>query len=77
MQGTSVEIGDNADELGMWCEVEKVRKVYKLGSADGGAGGKKGKKGAVTNGEGARNKAKDEKRDMESVILGTIALKGS
>ncbi|KAH6862622.1 kinase binding protein CGI-121-domain-containing protein [Alternaria alternata] len=48
--------------------------VYKLG----GDGGKKGKKGAV-NGDGGdveRRKA-EEKKDIESVVLGIIALKGS
>jgi EKC/KEOPS complex subunit CGI121/TPRKB len=67
VQGTSVEVGEEGDELGMSCEVDKVRKVYKLG---GGGKGKKGGSGVV-NGEG------DERKEMESVILGTIALKGS
>jgi EKC/KEOPS complex subunit CGI121/TPRKB len=72
VEGTSVAIGEKGDELGEWCDIEKVRKVYKLGG-DGGA--KKGKKGAVVNGDGAVKK--DERREMEVVILGTIALKGS
>ncbi|CAN9180910.1 unnamed protein product [Alternaria sp. RS040] len=74
VEGTSVELGETGEELGMWCDVDKVKKVYKLG----GDGGKKGKKGAV-NGDGGdveRRKA-EEKKDIESVVLGIIALKGS
>ncbi|CAN9202723.1 unnamed protein product [Alternaria alternata] len=74
VEGTSVELGETGEELGMWCDVDKVRKAYKLG----GDGGKKGKKGAV-NGDGGdveRRKA-EEKKDIESVVLGIIALKGS
>lgn len=72
VEGTSVEIAEDGEELGMACDVEKVRKLYKLG-ADGGA--KKGKKGAVVNGDGGEKK--NSRKEMESVILGTIALKGS
>tara|TARA_R110002003_G_scaffold140_24_gene12905 strand:+ start:2684 stop:3229 length:546 start_codon:yes stop_codon:yes gene_type:complete len=67
VEGTSVGIGERGEELGAWCDVEKVRKVYKLSD-----GGKKGKKGAV-NGDAGR----DEKKEMESVILGIMTLKGS
>jgi EKC/KEOPS complex subunit CGI121/TPRKB len=69
VQGSSVPIGELGEELGSFCEVDKVRKVYKLDA------GKKGKKGAVVNGDTG-----DEKRvreEMESVILGVMALKGS
>lgn len=72
VEGTAVEIGQDGEELGMACDVDKVRKLYKLG-ADGGA--KKGKKGTVVNGDGGEKK--DTRKEMESVILGTIALKGS
>ncbi|KAL1798260.1 hypothetical protein ACET3X_002297 [Alternaria dauci] len=74
VEGTSVEVGEAGEELGMWCDVEKVKKVYKLG----GDGGKKGKKGVVNGDGGDVEKRKaDEKRDIESVVLGIIALKGS
>ncbi|KAH8723766.1 kinase binding protein CGI-121-domain-containing protein [Phaeosphaeriaceae sp. PMI808] len=69
VQGTSVEIGELGDELGSWCNVDKVRKMYKVSSESG-----KGKKGAVVQGDAKRE---DEKKEMESVILGMIALKGS
>lgn len=72
VEGTSVEIGQDGEELGSACDVHKVRKLYKLG-ADGAA--KKGKKGAVLNGDGGEKK--EIRKEMESVILGTIALKGS
>jgi EKC/KEOPS complex subunit CGI121/TPRKB len=71
VEGTSVQISDKGEQLGESCDIEKVRKVYKLG--DGGA--KKGKKGAAVNGDGGEKE--DERKQMEVVILGTIALKGS
>nr|Q0UEM3.2 RecName: Full=EKC/KEOPS complex subunit CGI121 [Parastagonospora nodorum SN15] len=69
VEGTSVEISEKGEELGQWCDIDKIRKVYKLG--DGSA--KKGKKGAAVNGDGAEKEG--EKKQMEVVILGTIALK--
>jgi EKC/KEOPS complex subunit CGI121/TPRKB len=65
VQGSCVEIGEEGEGLGMWADEVKIRKAYKL--TDGG----KGKKGAV-NGTAA-----DERAAMESVILGTMTLKGS
>lgn len=70
VQGTSVELGEEGLELGASCDVELIRKMYKLG----GDAGKKGKKGSVVNGTGGEQ---DKIKDMESVILGIIALKGS
>ncbi|KAF1837111.1 CGI-121-domain-containing protein [Decorospora gaudefroyi] len=72
VKGTSVGLREDGDELGAWCDVEKVRKVYKLGGGEG----QKGKKSGVANGHG-EEKEGEEKKEMESVILGTIALKGS
>jgi EKC/KEOPS complex subunit CGI121/TPRKB len=72
VEGINVPIGEKGEELGEWCDVDKVRKVYKLG---GNAATSKGKEGVTANGESG-DKAL-EKRMMESVILGTIALKGS
>jgi EKC/KEOPS complex subunit CGI121/TPRKB len=75
VEGTCVAVGELGEELGMWCDVDKVRKVYKLG---GGDGGKKGKKGGVVNGDGdAERRKAEEKKEIESVVLGIIALKGS
>jgi EKC/KEOPS complex subunit CGI121/TPRKB len=71
VEGTSVEIGEEGLELGQKCDIVKVRKVYKLG-ADSGA--KKGKKGTILNGGGGE---KDDREEMESVVLGTINLKGT
>ncbi|KAF7674611.1 cgi-121-domain-containing protein [Alternaria burnsii] len=74
VEGTSVELGETGEELGMWCDVDKVKKVYKLG----GDGGKKGKRGAVNgNGGDVERRKAEEKKDIESVVLGIIALKGS
>ncbi len=72
VQGTSVEIGAEGDELGMWCDLEKVSKLYKLGND--GSGGAKGRKPQLANGDAAGH---DRRKEMESVILGIMALKGS
>jgi EKC/KEOPS complex subunit CGI121/TPRKB len=77
VQGTSVPIGEEGSELGSYCEVEKVKKVYKLSVGDAS---KKGKKGAVVNGDAGGEKegrSVDERKEMEGVILGIMALKGS
>lgn len=66
VEGESVAIGENGEELSRFADLGKIRKIFKLN--DGG----KGKKGAAVNGE-----AKDERKGLESVILGTMALKGS
>ncbi|KAL1597738.1 hypothetical protein SLS60_008224 [Paraconiothyrium brasiliense] len=66
VEGEAVAIGDEGEEVGMFADVAKIKKIYKLN--DGG----KGRKGPAVNGE-----AKDERKAMESVILGTMALKGS
>jgi EKC/KEOPS complex subunit CGI121/TPRKB len=68
VEGESVEIEKGGEVLGNWCDVEKVRKVYKLGA------GSEGKKGEAVNGGAG---VTDEKKLMESVICGTMALKGS
>ncbi|KAF2119733.1 protein CGI121 [Lophiotrema nucula] len=70
VQGESVNVGEEAERVGDWCDVGKVRKVYKLENPKK----KGGKKGAQINGVG---KEVDERREMESVILGMITLKGS
>jgi len=51
-----------------------VKKVYKLG---GGDSGRKGKKGGGLNGDADAERRTAEKKDIESVVLGVIALKGS
>jgi EKC/KEOPS complex subunit CGI121/TPRKB len=58
VEGESVEIGEGGEELGEFCDVERVRKVYKLGGV--------GKRGGV-----------DEKKELESVVLGIMTIKGS
>jgi EKC/KEOPS complex subunit CGI121/TPRKB len=68
VQGTSVLVSETGEKLGSFCEVDKVRKVYKLDT------GKKGKKGGVVNGDAG---GEGERKEMESVILGVMALKGS
>lgn len=61
-------IDGEGEVLGEWCDVERVRKAYKLGAGDAG------RKGSIINGDKGE---KDERRVVESVILGTMALKGS
>ncbi len=70
-----MDVGGEGEELGMWCDVDKVRKVYKLG---GGEGGKKGKKlGIASVDDDVERRKVQEKKEIESVVLGIIALKGS
>lgn len=71
MKGESIEMGEEGDELGMFCDAEKVRAVYKLN--DMGGGGKE-KGGGVING---MNGEVDEKKELEGVILGMMTIKGS
>lgn len=69
VEGESVPIGEEGRELGDMCEVHRVKKVYKIACAKGGKKATKGVKGDAGK--------KDDRSDLESVILGTIALKGS
>jgi EKC/KEOPS complex subunit CGI121/TPRKB len=69
VQGTSVDLSEDGSELGRAAEVHKIKKTYKITCAKGG---KKGAKGI--NGDAGK---KDDRSDIEAVILGTIALKGS
>lgn len=67
VEGESVEVDGDAEQLGMFAEVHRIKKVYKIACAKG-----KGKgKGVTQNGE-----KKDDKKDIQSVVLGTMALKG-
>lgn len=69
VEGTSVELSEDGRELGEASDVHRIKKTYKITCAKGG---KKGAKGI--NGEAGK---KDDRSDIEAVILGTIALKGS
>ncbi|KAF2002169.1 hypothetical protein P154DRAFT_618900 [Amniculicola lignicola CBS 123094] len=75
VQGTSVEISADGGNLGRWCDVGKVRKVYKLG--DGKAGKGKGKRGGDVGGMDGVDGDGDERKEMESVIMGIMTIKGS
>jgi EKC/KEOPS complex subunit CGI121/TPRKB len=71
VQGESVEIGEDGEELGMFTDLDMVSKVYKLdglGSAGAGA-----KEGAVN----SASKQVDKRREMEGVVLGIMTIKGS
>lgn len=73
VQGTNVPIiSEDGCELGQWCDVEKVRKVYKLASGDAGKANKKN-----TPAPAIMEQQGHHKKQMESIILGTMALKGS
>ena len=65
VEGESVEVEGDAELLGGFAEVHRIKKVYKIACAKG-----KGK-GMMLNGE-----KKDDRKDIESVVLGTMALKG-
>lgn len=65
VEGRSVAVGELGTELGGKAEVHRIKKVYKIGCAKGKG---RGREGEVE---------KDDRRDLESVILGAMALKGS
>lgn len=65
VEGESVEVDGDAEQLGMFAEVHRIKKVYKIACANG-----KGK-GVTQNGQ-----KKDDMKDIESVVLGTMSLKG-
>lgn len=68
VKGESIEIGEEGEELGRFADVEKIRGVYKLGDVGKG----KGKKGVVNGGV-----VRDERKELEGVILGMMTIKGS
>lgn len=65
MQGLAVGLGEGGEELGSAAEVHRIKKVYKIACAKG--------KGA---GRGKESGEKDDRREIEAVVLGTMALKG-
>ncbi|PSN65100.1 CGI-121-domain-containing protein [Corynespora cassiicola Philippines] len=76
VRGQSVPLEDDgAEVLGSWCDVAKVRKIYKLNDMGAAKGGAKAKGKAAVN--GLQGGIDDEKKQLESVILGMITLKGS
>lgn len=83
VQGTSVVLGEAGDELGQACDVARVQKVYKLGDVGANKGAGAGKKEKTTrDGSGAQGQqqvemGRDQRKELESVILGMLSLKGS
>ncbi|OCK83396.1 CGI-121-domain-containing protein [Lepidopterella palustris CBS 459.81] len=80
VQGTQMVFSDET-LLGL-TDLERLRKVYKLdsGKVGGGGAGKKGRNGkeeSVVNGMNGFEDEVDGRLEMESVILGIMALKGS
>jgi EKC/KEOPS complex subunit CGI121/TPRKB len=71
VKGESVDPGESLENVGMWCDVAKVRRIYKLA---GVAEMKSEKKSAAVNGNA---KELDERKELESIITGIITLKGS
>lgn len=69
IEGEAVELSEDGLELGSFAEVHRIKKTYKITCAKGG---KKGAKGI--NGDAGK---KDDRSDIEAVVLGAIALKGS
>lgn len=69
VEGTSVELSEDGGEMGEASEVHRIKKTYKITCAKGGRKEAKG-----INGDAGK---KDDRSDIEAVILGTIALKGA
>jgi len=57
----------------------RIRKIYKLNAPGRGGGGKGKKKGGEVNGVDGANGSPvvDERAEMEGVVLGLMALRGS
>lgn len=52
-------------------DIARVKKLYKLNACGGGGGGKKG--GA----NGVSEKIQDERKELEIMVLGAMALRGA
>ncbi|RAL60431.1 hypothetical protein DID88_000206 [Monilinia fructigena] len=78
IEGQAVEFND--DVLRFTTDIARVRKLYKLNSG-GGSGG--GKKGGSVNGKAngasasASEKEEDERKELEIMVLGAMALRGA
>jgi EKC/KEOPS complex subunit CGI121/TPRKB len=70
VDGTPVALQDEV--LSGFTDLAKVRKIYKLES--GAPGGKKGKAGET--GMALNGNAAEERREMEAVVVGSMALRG-
>ena len=64
VEGNSVEFSDK--ELASICDVDEIRKIYKLGSVK-----------AKQSDQSTSNLTDEERKEMESSILGAIALRGA
>jgi EKC/KEOPS complex subunit CGI121/TPRKB len=58
------QVGFSDEELSSMTDMARVKKIYKLNSVGAGKGG------AVVNGEA-------ERREMEMLVLGSMALRGA
>ncbi|OCL13121.1 CGI-121-domain-containing protein [Glonium stellatum] len=67
---TGVAIPFTNDALADITDLAKVRRIYKLDTGNANSNGSAGKKGK-------RDKSADERIEIESVVLGIMALKGS
>jgi EKC/KEOPS complex subunit CGI121/TPRKB len=77
VKGESVLIGEDGVEVGGYCDLGMVRKVYKLDGGGGGGSAGKGKKGVVNGGTNGEVNAMDERKEVEAVVLGMMTIKGS
>ncbi|KAH9862751.1 hypothetical protein J1614_010844 [Plenodomus biglobosus] len=82
VQGRSVVISEQGVELGQYADVDRICKVYKIGGVGGGGGGggggmSKGGKGVNGSVVDVEEKEKERRKELESVILGIMSLKGS
>lgn len=72
VKGERIEFDDEG--LAGMSDLGRIRKIYKLNAPDGGGKGKK--KGGEVNGVNG-DEERDERAEMESVVLGLMALRGS
>jgi len=73
VQGDSVLLGERGEGLGDGCDVARVRAVYKLGGVAAKKGGQKVGAGMSER----QGRQVNEGKELESVVLGMLSLKGS
>ncbi|APA09305.1 hypothetical protein SS1G_12090 [Sclerotinia sclerotiorum 1980 UF-70] len=69
IEGEAVPFED--ETLSKMTDIARVKKLYKLNACGGGGGGKKG--GA----NGVSEKIQDERKELEIMVLGAMALRGA
>ncbi|KAH0543579.1 hypothetical protein FGG08_002140 [Glutinoglossum americanum] len=71
VEGTPIEFSDNT--LSKMTDMSRIRKIYKLNTSQNMSSGKR----MDASGNGVDYARLDERKELETVIIGTIALRGA